>query len=663
MNDKVNKVSKYVEIIIIVLCLVLCTKLFLVGIIQQKGFSALSKNQINVTIKQPLPRGKILDKNGIILAQDQELNTLNYIEPGIMKTAAKEALALKIAQIIDFDTININEVELQDFVLNKNDNLKTITSNFTDEDKIAINKMDEKTYNQFLRSKLTPQQIQAVVNTYNEKQLYIILLMHQASSKKSVVIKDHLTEKEYYQLSMIDSQIGGFYLAKAYKREYPQGDLMRSFLGNYGPIPKDQLPVYQSQGYNTNDYVGTSYLELALESVLRPYDQIMNLLFDKEGNIIGDEIEATGQQGNNAYLTIDANIQRLVENNLITYLENNHYEYAKNDYATIINPDNGNIIAIGGKSKVNGKIVDNSIGNFTQSYTLGSTIKPAILSLGYASGIWQHDQIVDDQPLYFQGTPKKSSYTNMGPINEQEAIARSSNVYFYNVLLKLANAQYIPHGGLDINPQKFAQVRSFLQEYGLGSSSGIGLSQETTGITGERKDPGLYLDLANGQYDTYTNLAQTQYAATIEDLGTRYKINYLDKVVKPNYYTNQEQILYQQKPEILNKVNIDPKDAQHVRDMMDNTKNFPHSTVGNKGFRVNKRLSAKTGTSESFYYDLATKTTIKTNTTSFIGTYQGNHKYSIGIVVPDFTSDGVLNQKEAGHIASGIVNELEKNNA
>lgn len=664
MNERLNKVNRAFKIALLVLSLVLVTKLLWIGVIEHDGFSALGENQVRIERAQNLPRGRILDKNGVVLADEEVQNDLNYIEPGIMDEEAKEQLASKISGLVKLDNLQLNQVELQDFVLTKNGNLKQITQKLDKTQREAVANMSDSDYNQFLRDQLTSEQIESVKNNYDPQTLKIILLMNQANSKKSVVIKDNLTTDEFYNLSLISNNCGGFYVAKDYIRRYPQGDLMRSFLGSYGPIPKDQIGVYEAQGYPSNAYVGTSYAEQELEPVLRSYSQKIAMNFDKQGNISSSRVINEGQQGNDAYLTIDTNIQRIVDDTLINYLQTNKYEYCRNAYASMIDPKTGYLVAMGGKQRLDdGSIVDNSIGNFTQSYTLGSTIKPAILSLGYQKGVWKPNTVVVDEPWQIAGSKPKGSYMNMGPIDEQAAIARSSNIYFYSILLSLAGTKYVPNGGLVIPPEKFKEVRTFLQQYGLGSDTGIGMPQETTGINGSGTKPGLYLDLANGQYDTYTNLQQTQYAATIEDLGVRYKVSYLLKVQKPNIYQDQSQLLFDQRPEVLNQVDISPELATHVRDMMNNSINQPRSLVGTKGFHVSGRLSAKTGTSESFYYNSKTHALIPTNTTSFLGTYQkGDNCYSMGVVIPDYTNAGNQKPKEAGHVAAQIVNTMEKQN-
>lgn len=665
MDKRLKIIEKYAKIILIVLSLVLVTKLLWVCVYNYTGFKLLSENQITIKRSQALPRGKILDVNGEVFAQDRSRNTLSYIESGRMDTQAKEELAKRISTLVEIPDIKLNQVDLDDFILTKNDNLSEILKGFTPEEKQQIANMSDTEYNNFLRSKLTQEQKDEVVNSYSQEELYIILKMRQSTSNKSVVIKEEVTDQEYYNISLIANNCGGFYIDKSFVREYPQGEVMKSFIGSFGDIPEEQLDVYLNQGYSQDAKVGTSYLEKQLEPTLKSTDRQIEMVFDQNGNIKTNIIKNQGSRGNDVYLTIDLQIQKLVEENLTSYLNSNDYELLKNAYTSIVNPDNGDLIALGGKTKSdNNQIVDNAIGNFTQSYIMGSTVKPAILSMGYQKGIWEYNQIIDDHPWNIRGTPQKASHTNMGPINEYEAIARSSNIYFYSVLLKLAGATYVPNEGLDINPNKFEEVRSFISQYGLGSSTGIDVDNETTGIKGSGTDPGLYIDLANGQYDTYTNLQQTQYAATIESLGTRYRINYIHKIVKPAVDTQEDRLIYEESPEVLNVVDISKEDAEHVRDTMDKAPSFPRSTVITKGFNVSRRLSAKTGTSESFYYDPDTHILTKTNTTAFMGTYEGvKQKYTVGVVIPDYTDAGNLKQREAGHVAANIINTMEKNNA
>jgi len=59
----------------------------------------------------------------------------------------------------------------------------------------------------------------------------------------------------------------------------------------------------------------------------------------------------------------------------------------------------------------------------------------------------------------------------MGIVNDMSAIAASSNVYFFNVFIKLANALYSPGQPLNIEEKYFDIVRSSFSQFGLGVST------------------------------------------------------------------------------------------------------------------------------------------------------------------------------------------------
>lgn len=85
-----------------------------------------------------------------------------------MRDEDKFNLANQISQIISFDEININEVDLRDFVLNQNNNFYEIIKNLTPEERQKSAKMSNTEYNQFLRLILSEEQINEVVNQFSE---------------------------------------------------------------------------------------------------------------------------------------------------------------------------------------------------------------------------------------------------------------------------------------------------------------------------------------------------------------------------------------------------------------------------------------------------------------------------------------------------------------
>ena len=60
-----------------------------------------------------------------------------------------------------------------------------------------------------------------------------------------------------------------------------------------------------------------------------------------------------------------------------------------------------------------------------------------------------------------------------------------------------------------------------LASYGLGAKTGIDLPNETSGLKGKKISDDLLLNLAIGQYDSYTPIELFQYISTIANNGTK----------------------------------------------------------------------------------------------------------------------------------------------
>ena len=66
-----------------------------------------------------------------------------------------------------------------------------------------------------------------------------------------------------------------------------------------------------------------------------------------------------------------------------------------------------------------------------------------------------------------------------------------------------------------------------LSSYGLGIKTGIDLPNEDTGIKGKSYSADLLLNLAIGQYDTYTPIELLNYINTVADQGQRRKPSFV----------------------------------------------------------------------------------------------------------------------------------------
>ena len=103
-------------------------------------------------------------------------------------------------------------------------------------------------------------------------------------------------------------------------REYPEAEklhdptLAAQVLGYVGEIGKEQLKPLKREGYQPGDLIGRDGVEAAYESVLRGTPEIRTVEVDPTQRQIGpDTIVQPGSVGDDVQLTIDAGVQHAAE--------------------------------------------------------------------------------------------------------------------------------------------------------------------------------------------------------------------------------------------------------------------------------------------------------------------------------------------------------------
>lgn len=269
-------------------------------------------------------------------------------------------------------------------------------------------------------------------------------------------------------------------------------------------------------------------------------------------------------------------------------------------------PNNGDILAmVGKKIAKDGTLTDYDIGTFTSQYAVGSSVKGATLLAGYQNDVIHVGDKMVDEPLTFKDGLTKRSYFNKNGqklIDDKEALMHSSNVYMFKTALKLAGLEYQPHMSLPTDVTAPGQkLRKGLNQVGLGVKTGIDLPNEVSGQIERLKDnPGNYLDLAIGQYDTYSPLQLSQYVSTIANNGYRIQPHIGKEIHKATSDDELGPVKHKINGHVLNRVNNTPDEIKEVQKGFDMAFNKPQG-IGYASFNKTKvRAAGKTGTAEVF---------------------------------------------------------------
>ncbi|WP_047503910.1 peptidoglycan D,D-transpeptidase FtsI family protein [Staphylococcus sp. ZWU0021] len=612
IRNTMNKRISFIFGIIVFIFAIIVLRLGYLQIAQGSHYKQLIKNSENLTVNEAVPRGRILDRNGKVLVDNASKKAITYARG--RKTSQSEVLktAEKLSKLIKMDTDKITDRDKQDYWIQLHPNkAKSLMKNeqvLLDDGNITQDEYDDALYNKVGKNQ---------INSLNDKDLQILAIYREMMSGSALdpqtIKNEDVSDEEYAAVSQKLSDMPGVNTTMDWDRKYPYGDTLRGIFGDVSTtkegIPKELTEQYLAKGYSRNDRVGKSYLEYQYDDILKGKKKEMKYTTDKSGEVIDSKVINPGSRGDDLVLSIDINLQKKTEEYLEKQISKLRSEGAKDmDNALIVvqNPNNGDILAMAGKQiDKNGDLTDYDIGTFTSQYAVGSSVKGGTLLAGYQNNAIKVGEEMIDEPLKFAGGLTKHSYFNQDGkvrIDDKEALMHSSNVYMFKTALKLAGSPYTPNMSLPTDITSAGQkLRKGLNQVGLGVKTGIDLPNETNGqIEPLTDNPGNYLDLAIGQYDTYTPMQLSQYVSTIGNNGYRVQPHVGLEIRKATNKETLGPVKEKVKGQVLNKVNNTQNEVNEVQEGFKMAFNEKDGT-GYQSFKDTEVPSAgKTGTAEVF---------------------------------------------------------------
>ncbi|WP_411844308.1 peptidoglycan D,D-transpeptidase FtsI family protein [Salinicoccus sp. HZC-1] len=625
-----------IMLIVFSLCLTLIFRLGYLQIVQGDTYQEEVENAQYVEINQSVPRGEIYDRNGNLLVGNESQRAIYFTRHRNMKSSEIMDLASELSGYIDMDTESLSLRDKQDYLIRQySDEVESIMSNevtLLEDGNITQDQFNEELYN-----RVDEEQLNDILTEEDLNTLAIYVEMVNAKELNPVTIKSGgVTEEEFAKVNESLEELEGITTGMDWHRHYPHDDTLKTMFGEVSSseegLPRELLEYYTARGYSRNDRVGKTYLEFQYENVLRGEKEQVKYSTDKSGEIINQEVISPGVAGDDLYLTIDIELQleleKLAEHHLSSLRklaedaaersEQNgdiDYtiipEYLDTVVLVVQDPNNGDLLAMVGK-QINdeGEIVDYHYGALTSTYVVGSSIKGATVTTGYQNDVIEAGEHILDEPLNFAGTPGKSSFFNReGGVNvdDQEALMVSSNVYMYKIALRMAGLNYYDGMSLPNDIEGAGhKLRNGLNQFGLGVSTGIDLPNEATGLSPELKyNPGNYLDLAIGQYDTYSALQLSQYVSTIANDGQRVQLH-LGKEVRGSDSNASGPVLQSFNGKVLNNVDYTQEQLTQIQSGFYDAFNTHDEATDRYGtgwdayHELEPKAAGKTGTAQAF---------------------------------------------------------------
>lgn len=411
----------------------------------------------------------------------------------------------------------------------------------------------------------------------------------------------NLSKQEVARFVVNQRQFPGMRVEAGLRRHYPLGKAAAHLVGYAGAITAADLRRLDRDLYRGTSHVGKTGVEKAYEKILhgRPGSRVVEV--NAAGRPLRQLAYHPPKPGRNIYLTIDAHLQKVAYR-------------ALGDRAgavVAIDPDTGGILALVSRPSYKPGLF---VGGITQqqyqallsnpwnplfnralngAYPPGSTIKPVWALAALATNVIDPDkELWCPAYITLPGSDRHWRGWNRGGfgwVAMQEAIFRSSDVYFYQLGLKL---------GIDT-------MHRFGNMFGLGHKTGIDLPGEDSGLMPSRRwkhamqhqpwFPGETLNTAIGQgYMKATPLQLAFMTALIAGRGNSYKPHVLNAIENP---VTGERIAYE--PEPVSIPITDPQAWELVIDAMEKVVHSPRGTAYSYiGRDIPYRMAGKSGTAQ-----------------------------------------------------------------
>ncbi|MCD4652081.1 MAG: penicillin-binding protein 2, partial [Candidatus Cloacimonetes bacterium] len=403
--------------------------------------------------------------------------------------------------------------------------------------------------------------------------------LHHKSLSNSIQISRHIREAELsaisedFRLAGILQPISSF---SYMKRHYPRGNLAARLLG---------MVSEKSKGKNWNLKKNSIYRLVGKCGIEYIYDHYLNgnygweqVLYDGNNCRIPDpKLEnRPAINGKSVYLTIDADIQEILENKLQSGIDK--YE-AKNAIGLVMNPQTGEIIAMAGLShtdKHRSVSAVRALPNLTVSFNFepGSTLKPVTSLLGLELNIFKPDDVINCRK-YVVGKRTIKDAHSFDDLTYKEVIVNSSNPGISRIVEKV--------GAKPLYDRLVAM--------GFGHKTGSDFTGESSGILRKlRHWQGFSLhSISFGQEISATGLQLATAYCALANGGKVMQPAILKKVVGEN-----DEVIYQFEPKVLRKIS-NRKDLETLRDFLTGVVDYGTGRSARMEFIP---IAGKTGTAE-----------------------------------------------------------------
>ncbi|MGY6500372.1 MAG: penicillin-binding protein 2 [Acidimicrobiales bacterium] len=452
MNDSQPLRLTILGIVAIALFTALISRLWFLQVMAAPEYSAQADINRTRTIVVEGPRGRILDRNGAVLAENRESVVVTVDSAALDRSGERD------------EVLSALEAELTR-----------------------------------AGSPVTVPEIEARIARWEVR----------GDPFRPAVVAEDVNPDLWVTLGERTAVLPGVEVEKTYRREYPYGSLGAHVLGYVGEINETEIEQVRNSAkpYRPGDSIGKAGVEQMFEEFLRGTPGRVVFEVDSVGRVVGIVAQEDPEPGSDLRLALDIDLQGVTERALEDEMirarstaqgRNDPAPPAPAGSAVVIDPRNGELLAMASYptfdpneltagisterwAELTGRETYSPLTNraIRNPYQVGSTFK---LFSGYTAattGLRAPGFAIDDQGSYTlqqcegQCTFRNANNAIHGLVDLPRAMEVSSNVYFYQV----GEAFWRQRNVYGDTP-----VQDFAAQLGIGSSTGIALPLDNGGV-------------------------------------------------------------------------------------------------------------------------------------------------------------------------------------
>src|SRR3989344_2532886 len=409
-------VFKLVIFSVIVIAATVAARLFFLGIVKNDFYQARAVANASQAIAIEAERGGIFDRFGNPLVKNQPVFRLNLILAELLKESQRRKTIQAIKNILSIDS----------------------------------------------------EQIESLLDSVN------------LENADSVALPVNLSEEEAKKIKNLN--LDSLRVTNSFEREYVEQQIFSHLIGYTGLANEEDL----KNDFSLNDIVGKNGLEKYYDKELRGKNGKIIYYRNTKGKIIDNKFLNDAKPGYSVKTTIDSDLQIFFYNQLKNKLNE---AGSLNGVGIALNPKNGEILSLISlpgfdSNNISDKILNNPSKPFFNRaisglYAPGSTIKPLVALAALKENIIRpKDKIFSagyleiPNPYYPDQPSRFLDWKPHGWVDLYSALARSSNVYFYEV-----GGGFGEQKGLGIE-----KLKEYWQKFGFNEKTGIDLPNEANGF-------------------------------------------------------------------------------------------------------------------------------------------------------------------------------------